>query len=1025
MRLLHIGDLHFKPKNNYDQDLIIKSLLKSLEGEEPVDLILFSGDLVHSGTVPSHFTQAHQYLFEPLLQRFNLSTDSLIICEGNHDVDRTAIVKAIIKEFESQATVDRPSLENWYDKDINDRKTSLLSSANFNQYLRDIARPKADIIEDLYTVHIREIDNIKVGIVTLNSAWFSSDREDKNQLLFIPRLLEEAIVKIRGCELKVLMQHHPLNYYKEQISFNIQDLVHANFTILLNGHVHKEYVETKYKNNNGIYCNSTKASLCYDEGEIGFSILNVAPTELNRLTVNRFHYIKAEDAFVQLNSVIVELPTEAEKHRQNQIRKKVLSKYNDERLQANQLLLRYDDNNATGFLETFIEPVLSKKSDEQSVITDNVHRVSFSSLKTSPRNFLIFGKDKCGKTSLLKKILLDYLYEYIDNGIVPLYFDYKHLEASTNNLDVTKLLMHEFHLSRADATTILQKGKLILLIDNINTLSTLHAQVIDFLSTNKSIKFIACSEYLTSRIFAEELDHLQYEKVFFKTLGRSEIRSYAKKMPNIKVEDHEVVIERVTSFCQQLQLPINFWTVSLIFLIYKNTNEDYSKNLFSILDSCVDEILQKKKFLFEKTTLKFEQYKTLCSQIAFSLYKNHRTTDYSAPDATIVEIIQNYVNQNLRITPSSIDIFNFLFETGILKKKPDGFYTFRLNGIFEYFLAYYIKENEEFKNEIVSSDTAYLSFKNELEIYSGFNRSDANFLRNIFEKTQKALVPFSTLYNLDLDSMLSEKIDAALAFDSEIKKILVSKALSENQKDSLMDEVFGLEIDSDVHAKETKAWSALDVETVERYLVILSRVYKNQDAITNAQLVNEIFEFLLHSYCCFGFYLIDEYKKIAKEENLSADSNDRFAPDEVFGEQMLQLLSRIVPVLTQAMFYDGIGNLNFSRIIEEQIQILRQESAKNQYKLFMLYFLLMDIDLKHYKNLVEDIFEEITLPPLKVATLFKLKFYLAFKSAEKSPLEQFFKNRVQEAEFRLDEKANIGDLQRDMSKQTKKKMLKK
>lgn len=1020
MRFLHIGDLHFKPKNRYDQDVIIKALLKTLEKAKPIDLIFFSGDLVHSGTITKHFQAAHDYLFDPLCSLFGLSTKDLIICEGNHDVDRQAIVNAVISTFRNKTTVSREVLETWYDKEANDRKASLQSSENFNQYLKSIRRVPEDIIEDLYTIHIRNIQNLNIGIVTLNSGWFSADDDDKNQLLFVPKLLEEAIIKVQKCDIKILMQHHPLNHYKEPLAFTIQDLVHANFTILLNGHVHKEYVEAKYKNNNGIYCNSTKASLCYDGGEIGFSILEINPTELNKLALERYHYVHSETTFVPLESVIIELPTQAEKHRQNQLRKKINTKYFDEQVQANQLLLRYDESEKAGFLDTFVEPVLSTKSDEQSAVADTAHKISLQKLHTSASNFLIFGRDKCGKTSLLKKILLDCLHEYPEKGVIPLYIDYKHLEATSSVFDIVKILMHECHVNRSDANSILRSGKVMLLIDNLNTSSSLHQQIIKFLSENKLIKFIACSEYLTSRIFAEELDHLKYEKVFFKTLGRNEIRNYAKKMPNIKSDDYELVIEKVTSFCKQLQLPINFWTVSLIFLIYRKTNEDYNKNLFSILDSCVDEMLQKKKFLFEKTTLKFEQYKTLCSQIAFALYKNHSETDYSASDVTVIEIIQKYIDQNLRITPSSSEIFSFLFDTGILKKKPNNLYTFRLNGIFEYFLAYYIKEHEEFKYEVVGSEIAYLDFKNELEIYAGFNRSDSAFLRAIFRKTRTALTSFSEQYSADMDALLLSKIDDALTFELEIKELLVSEALSEAEKDSIMDEVYGLEIDSEVHAKEHKVYQSLNVEVVEKYLAILSRVYKNQDAITDAILVNEIFDFLLDSYCRFGFYMIDEYKKAATEENLSGQVESRLG--EVVGEQLLKLLSRIVPVLTQAMFYEGIGNLNFTRIIEEKIYELRQNPAKNQYKLFVLYFLLIDIDVKHYRNLVEDIFEEITLSPLKVATLFKLRFYLAFKSGEKSPMEDFFKSKVLQAQIRIDNKSDVEEIQRDISKQSKKKL---
>ena len=1025
MRILHIGDLHFKPKNAYDQNKIQNSLIKCLSSIEKVDFIFFSGDLVFSGSNPNHFKDAHNYLFSPLLTHFKITEKELFICEGNHDIDRGRIVKAIITEFENKSTINREYLENWYKKESNDRNASLSSSQNYYDYLISLGKEEEDIIDNLVSVYVRKSGNYKVGIVTLNSSWFSADREDKNQLLFLPDKLEEAISRIQKCEFKIVMQHHPLSFYKENLSFTIQDLIHSNFNILLTGHVHKEYVETRFKNNNGIYCNTTKASLCYDGGKIGFSIIEVNLADCDHMKIQRYHYIQSEDIFASLDDVIVPIPSSEERFNLNVLRKKILNLYYLELKQANQLLLEYNEDEKSSFLDTFTEPHLSKSSDEQSTISDITYKLTFNELKENDNNYLIFGKDKCGKTSLLKKLLLDFLHDYADLGKIPIFIDYKHLETGTEDFNVIKLLTTYYSINKKEAEKIVERENLILLIDNIDTGSPIHNQIINFLSENRKIRFIACSEYLTSRIFAEELDHLEYDKIFFKKLGRTEIRNYAKKLSNIKVEEHEIIIDKVTQLCKQLQLPANFWTISLIILIYKKGNDDYTKNLFSILDSCVDEMLQKKRFIFEKNDVKFEQYKTLCSQIAFGLYSDHRDKEYSATDSEIINIIQEYKLRNPRVIISSSEIFNFLHESGFFKKKYDGNFTFRLNGIFEYFLAYYIKENEDFKNSLIASNTAYLDFKNELEIYSGFNRADKDFLNQIFTKTKIALDSFHNSYKEDMDKLLDKKIDLVHGFELEVKKMLATKALSNEDRDIIYDNYDDSNIDSDVHVKREVEINTLNVEIVEKYLAILARVFKNSDSITDSKLIYDIFNYLLDSYCRFGFYLIDQYKEMAEKENLKANEETDLGDNILFGEELLNLLSRIVPVLAQVMFYDGIGHENFSLIIENKIKELRLNASVNQYKLFVLYFLLLDIDIKGNKNLIEDVFAEITMAPLKVSTLFKLNFYLAFKTPERTPLEQYFKNKVQAAEKRLDKKLNVDDLQYSLSGKTKRKLIRK
>jgi predicted MPP superfamily phosphohydrolase len=1027
MRILHIGDLHFKKRGKYEQSRIIEALILSIRKNKPIDLIFFSGDLINNGTNSKDFTDAHNFLFTPLQKETNIDLSNIFICCGNHDIDRTVIVNSIVSYFFGKKKIDSKMLETWFTKQIPDKKASLNSSHSFFNYLTgNFTYQSQDDINILYSIHKREIEGKQIGIVTLNTSWFcSGERDDKGELLVLPSILEEAVNKIEDCDLKILMQHHPLNYLKQTISYEIEDVIHSNFNILLIGHVHKEFLETQYRCNNGIYCNTTKASLCDDGGEIGYSILNLEMNDVSSIKVERFHYIKSENRFNTLEPVIITIPLGESKHKQNSIRKKIKSKFATELNEANKLLLDYNDTNEHIFLETFTNPILSKDSDEETNLGDTVTKIQFEDLMKFEHNYLLFGKDKSGKTSLLKKIQLDLLSKYSNESLIPLYLDYKQLELADGDLDINKLVTHYYQISKADANAVIQGKKLLLLVDNLDTNSSLHGQIISFLSSHQEVKFVICSEYLTSRIFGEELDDLSYKKYFFKNLTRKELRLYAQKNSAIKDEDQELVIEKVTNFCKQLHLPLSYWTISLILLIYKKSNDDYSKNLFSVLDTCVDEILMKKRFLFEKTNLKFEQYKSMCAEIAKELFQNYSETEYSCTYPQLFLIVESYRSKNPRIVTGTNFILDFLFESGILKKKLDGNCTFRLNGIFEYFLAYQIKEDDIFKTEILNSAELYLAFKNEIEIYSGFNRSDVNFLRDIYKKTKDALEPFKATYHLPIDETLLGKIDGAYHFEKSFKKLLLEAPLSDSKKDLIFDKVDSLDIDSEVHRKELLDVNNLNVEVVEKYITILSRVLKNSDGITHSDLIYEIFDYLLETYCQFGFFIIDEFENNAKKENIKLREEYELEDDIILGEEILKLLSRILPVLVQAMMYDGLGQTNFFKIIENRIGLLRHDLGANQYKLFVLYFLLLDIDLKSNKSLIDDVFEEIKLAPLKVATLFKLNFYLAFKAYKNKNLEELLKNKIQFAQKRIDSKIDIGEIQKSLSKTSKRNLIKK
>ena len=66
---------------------------------------------------------------------------------------------------------------------------------------------------------------------------------------------------------------------------------------------------------------------------------------------------------------------------------------------------------------------------------------------------------------------------------------------------------------------------------------------------------------------------------------------------------------------------------------------------------------------------------------------------------------------------------------------------------------------------------------------------------------------------------------------------------------------------------------------------------------------------------------------------------------------------------------------------------------------------MMDIDIKLSRKLMENVFDEIKLSPLKVSTYFKLNFYLAFKTHKNKELEKFLDAKVREAQIRIDPKS--------------------
>jgi predicted phosphodiesterase len=348
MRILHIGDFHFRSdKNIYEQEKVIEGLFSKLENSEKIDFVFFTGDLVNSGHSIEDFKKADDLLFKPFTEKLNISRDRLFICPGNHDLNRDECSISVFNYLDNQVS-DNYSLDSFYLKKSKDFKTSLDPFKNYREYFEKYFPLSSCQNSDLHFVYEVPYEDIKFGIVTINTAWLSSGsrqdlRDDLNKLLFPETLIKEAVQRIKQCHIKILLLHHPLTHLKEFNYVALQNIIHSEFDMMFSGHVHREEIKTEYKSSdNGIFCNTTQATLSFDGGFIGYSVINFDIEDISTLTLERFRYLSDINSFVDIDRVVISVPQNEEKYRQNRLRKKITSKFSEELNKANKLLLDYE-----------------------------------------------------------------------------------------------------------------------------------------------------------------------------------------------------------------------------------------------------------------------------------------------------------------------------------------------------------------------------------------------------------------------------------------------------------------------------------------------------------------------------------------------------------------------------------------------------------------------------------------------------------------------------------------------------------
>lgn len=990
MNVLHLTDFHYsgKSKTKYDESKVVSSIIDQVKKLDIIpDLIIFSGDLTFSGSKLDDFRNAYQLFFVPLLKTLNLPKENLFFCPGNHDIDRSKVSTAIIDlidKFQSNK-----ELESFFSKPTMDSKYVMEPLNNYNTFIDEtFTNGKDDFISERYTCHKRLINGKQIGVFCGNTAIRAVGSQDEGNLILCPSDLKEGMNFIKGCDFKIFIHHHPLNQLKLYNSYEVEDFVHNNFNVSFSGHLHKEKTSVVFTHNDGILKISTAASLAEKDGStIGFSIFMF---DLNDSIVmgENYTYNLTGEFFYKNNEINASIPISQEKLKQNKFRKTINELYEIELEEADDLFLSgksVKDNKR--FSDYWTDPIINEKSSEEVKKDKSAqHKLwIYEDILNTQKNIIIIGDDKCGKTSFLKKIQLECLRDFTKYEILPYYLNLKRFDLNEN---IPRLYSKYFRTSANGALEILNDRKNLLLIDNF----VVNSENVDWLTSVirhfKNIKLIICakqdslSKYTNISINDEPLLQL-----FFHDLKKRQLKELAGKF-YLEEDTRIEVINRIHHIFNMLAIPFNFWNVSLFLWVFKENSKDISNDV-DLVDLYVESILERERLIKNKSNFSYDKYKQYLANLSKFLLSKHQH-GYKATLSQIFTFTDEYLSLNPRNTITTAQIWDYVNQRGILKDDGEGNYSFRLNGIFEYFLAHYLKLDPEFRDEIINDDNVYLSFKNELQLYAGSNRGDEDFLNKIFKKTKG-------IFDQCLNDFEFESIDEHLENETKnslerlIEKEdlkLIAESISEEDIDDFAEgqnesSISRITNKSEVKVKEIIPIDKSDILSLENALFILGRTFKNADDIKNTTLINEVFDYIIFTSIKWGYKLFDTFKETNISHELAKSNAEKF----------LMLMQQMLPLIVQSRVSDMIGANNMDGIIRKRIKELETKTSENQFVYFVLLFLLGDIDLS--KNIEEILSNAVKfkMPVIRYAILMKVIYYYHLKAAD---IETSKRNRVDE-----------------------------
>ncbi|MFZ2632675.1 MAG: SUMF1/EgtB/PvdO family nonheme iron enzyme [Desulfosalsimonadaceae bacterium] len=301
INILHLSDLHFGmektekvPSTAVDQrNLTLREMIKTLkkiDKDWQPHVVAISGDIGWKG-IKEDYNKAGEWLTNDLLPIWKLSPDKLVVCPGNHDIDRDEAIGLLpppsSKEADEWLKLER--LKKFalpFDAFVDFCKKMGVSSLGIG----GMPGSPADYLTGT-------IDVLGMRFVGLNSSWFCRGDEDQNKLWLGRPLLKKMTANDQllymddketyddsKLPVSIALFHHPrewLNkeeYYTYDKRQNTLEYLSFCSHIMLTGHVHARPLQP-YQPYNRAWLVTGGAAYAANTYQNHFSILRVNTRE--------------------------------------------------------------------------------------------------------------------------------------------------------------------------------------------------------------------------------------------------------------------------------------------------------------------------------------------------------------------------------------------------------------------------------------------------------------------------------------------------------------------------------------------------------------------------------------------------------------------------------------------------------------------------------------------------------------------------------------------------------------------------
>lgn len=955
--ILHLSDLHFENKNLRDFDNLTKKIIENEKKRNfNVDCLVFSGDLVQNPTIDT-FELAFNTVINPILNHFNISRDNFIITQGNHDVNHKernpylfdGVRNKILNENSKKAKEDLLS--------------GTIQFEEHKEYIDFVKSLKQDNILDLNllcNIQIVNKNDIKIGFASLNSSLFTDGSDnDINNLWISPDLITKIIPeKLKSCHIKILNIHHSYHWFKNYKE--IEKSLLETFNIVFFGHDHEHDGKYVLDIFNKDILNLYATSLHHNKSEKdGYCIYTYDTDELI-LTINKSIFNKQNYCFENLEPLMID-EIDLTKKTPNAIRNELIC--NEMLLNVKNKINKYLTINLTNEkdikdIETiYVEQKLEKEQsiDENGEKKENEF-FTIKEIVNSKKSILITGKEESGKTTLLSMVNIISLKDF--NQKIPVFIDALKLHLQSNERALQNYIgdyIEKYYKKNSfNIKKMISENRFVFLIDNIHYLDD---NLLKYILDTKS-KIIATITKKSKNIISNEINKIvndnslfyEFEKLSLKALRKDECIQLSN---NILVEKNNNLAKNVYKTIHTLNLPSNPFIATLLTWMHMEKIE-LKENEPAIIEIFLEYLLEKSE-LSKSFKGKFDFYQkiSLLSEIAYVFFQKER---FDVSENDITKVIIDYI-ERYGYDVSSSDLLDYFCKRKVFIKESNRI-MFSYRVFYYYFIAKYMKSNQNFLDQIFNDKNCIINMINELDYYSSLNRDDIAFIKRIKEFMEENLFQKKLNDKIDLVNMVIPTKENQLLDYHEIEtKTVTNEILNEdeiNKKITIQRHISEKrEISTDNFNYENKENKINKVDNMKSELYLLNIVFslfiKHLDK-TELSVKKELMNEALKRYAQFLIYWERKLqnKNLLKRMLKKTIHNDvRLKDNKVFVDKFLKALddekkyarinkNAIVSIMVQLsqVVVETLSSQKMTRVYDENIEV------ENNIYLYYFYVLI-------------------------------------------------------------------------------------